>query len=140
MAARRRSAWVRSSVGHPTVRPVAHPARPPVRLATLDGGRSPSLTGAQRLPVPPTLPDDGGRSGRSLLHDPAGYAVLATSLGATPDDLEREIARRSAFMAALEERGICSPAGVAAAVMGYPDLPASGLDRPAAQPSQGASA
>ena len=34
----------------------------PVRLAALDGGRSPSLTGAQRLPVPPTLAGDGGRS------------------------------------------------------------------------------
>jgi hypothetical protein len=34
----------------------------PVRLAAIDGGRSPSLTGAQRDPVPPTLPNDGGRA------------------------------------------------------------------------------
>jgi hypothetical protein len=33
----------------------------PVRLAAIEGGRSPRLTGAQRLPVPPILRTDGGR-------------------------------------------------------------------------------
>lgn len=105
----------------------------PVRLAALDGGRSPSLTGAQRMPVPPTLPSDGGRTQRSLVHDPAAYALLAASLGTDAGSLERELEARAAFLAALEERGICGPAEVAAAVIDYPDLPVS-------QPSQGASA
>lgn len=105
----------------------------PVRLAALDGGRSPSLTGAQRLPVPPTLPHDGGRSGRALVHDPEAYAELAASLGTDPMALERELEERAAFLAELGERGICSPSEVAAAVVAYPDPPLS-------QPSQGASA
>jgi hypothetical protein len=96
----------------------------PVRLATLDGGRSPSLTGAQRLPVPPTLPDDGGRGARSLLHDAAAYAALAASLGTDSDALERELSERAAYLAALEERGVCGPAEVAVAVTSYPQLPA----------------
>jgi hypothetical protein len=95
----------------------------PVRLAALDGGRSPSLTGAQRLPVPPILPDEGGRSSRRLDHDPAAYAVLAASLGLVPEDLERELASRAAFLAALEERGLCGPADVAIAARDYPKLP-----------------
>ncbi len=97
----------------------------PVRLAALDGGRSPSLTGAQRLPVPPTLPDDGGRSARSLVHEPAAYAALAASLGTDLGELERELGERAAFLAALEERGICGPAEVAVAAASYPHLPAS---------------
>ena len=95
----------------------------PVRLATLDGGRSPRLTGAQRLPVPPVLAGDGGRGARSLVHDPQAYAVLAASLGLSADDLEREIDERSTFLAALAQRGVCGPADVALAVIDYPNLP-----------------
>ncbi|TMB57075.1 MAG: hypothetical protein E6J47_03470 [Chloroflexi bacterium] len=95
----------------------------PVRLAAIDGGRSPSLSGAQRDPVPPLLSGDGGRRTRPLIHDPAAYAVLASSLGLAPAALEAELAERSAFLAALLERGICDPAPVAAAVAGYPSLP-----------------
>jgi hypothetical protein len=104
----------------------------PVRLAALEGERSPSLTGAQRLPVPPALPSDGGRSHRPLVHDPAAYAVLAESLGLGADALETELRERAAFLAGLEERGLCGPADVAMAAARYPSLPA--------QPVQGASA
>jgi hypothetical protein len=112
----------------------------PVRLAALEGGRSPSLTGAQRMPVPPTLPDDGGRAARSLVHDAEAYAVLAESLGIEPAALEREIAGRVAFLAALDERGICGPAEVAAAVGDYPELPAGDRPSPDRESTQGASA
>jgi hypothetical protein len=95
----------------------------PVRLAAIEGGRSPSLTGAQRDPVPPLLPDDGGRSSRLLVHDEASYGVLAASLGLGVDALEAELAERSAFLSALADRGICEPALVAAAVADYPSLP-----------------
>jgi hypothetical protein len=95
----------------------------PVRLAAIEGERSPSLTGAQRFPVPPTLPGDGGRSTRPLVHDPAAYAVLAESLGMAAEELEDELAGRTAFLAALAERGICEPARVASAVRDYPTLP-----------------
>jgi hypothetical protein len=95
----------------------------PVRLAAIEGGRSPSLTGAQRFPVPPTLPDDGGRSSRALLHDPDAYAVLADSLGLSTDALEQELAHRSTFLAELATRGICDPPHVAVAVRDYPTLP-----------------
>jgi hypothetical protein len=95
----------------------------PVRLAALEGNRSPRLTGAQRLPVPPMLAGDGGRGARSLVHDPSAYAVLAASLGLRADALEAELAERAAFLAALEERGICDPASVALAVADYPTLP-----------------
>jgi len=95
----------------------------PVRLAALEGGRSPSLTGAQRLPVPPTLSGDGGRARRPLLHDSAGYALLAVSLGLSAQELEAEIAHRSAFLADLATRGICEPPRVALAVRDYPTLP-----------------
>ena len=111
----------------------------PVRLASLDGGRSPRLTGAQRLPVPPTLPDDGGRSGRILVHDAAAYAMLAESLGTDAEALERELAERAAFLAALDERGICGPAEVAVAVGSYPSLSAAGHPPPAQTP-EGANA
>ncbi|MEX1072712.1 MAG: hypothetical protein WED86_03340 [Chloroflexota bacterium] len=95
----------------------------PVRVAAIEGGRSPSLTGAQRDPEPPMLAGDGGRGSRPLIHDLAAYAVLATSLGTTADALETELADRSAYLAALAERGICDTAAVAAAVADYPALP-----------------
>lgn len=92
----------------------------PVRLGAIQGDRSPSLTGAQRLPSPPMLPDDGGRTDRTFVHDPAAYAVLASSLGMTADALHAELADRSAFLANLAARGICDPPSVAAAVRSYP--------------------
>jgi hypothetical protein len=95
----------------------------PVRLAAIEGGRSPSLSGAQREPVPPLLSGDGGRSERRLLHEADAYAMLARSLGIEADDLERELVQRSAFLAALDARGICDPAAVAGAVARYPSLP-----------------
>ena len=95
----------------------------PVRLAALEGGRSPSLTGAQRDPEPPMLASDGGRSGRPLIHDHAAYAVLAASLGLEADALEAELAARSDYLAALAELGICDPASVANALAQYPSLP-----------------
>jgi hypothetical protein len=91
----------------------------PVRLGAIDGGRSPSLTGAQRLPAPPMLPDDGGRSARPFVHDPAAYAMLAASLGVDADAFEREIASRAAFLEALADRGVCDPPSVAAALADY---------------------
>jgi hypothetical protein len=94
----------------------------PVRLAALEGGRSPSLTGAQRDPEPPLLASDGGRSGRALIHDPGAYAVLAASLGLGADALEAELAARSDYLAALAERGICDPASVAVALSQYSSL------------------
>jgi len=97
----------------------------PVRLAAIDGARSPRLTGAQRLPVPPTLAGDGGRRGRPLVHDPAAYAVLAGSLGLAPGELEAELAARAAFLTALADRGICAPPDVAQAAAAYPTLPAT---------------
>jgi len=95
----------------------------PVRLATLEGGRSPSLTGAQRDPVPPFLRGDGGRRKRVLTHDGAAYAVLAATLGMSAATLEAEIAARADFLAALDDRGICDPVSVAQAVAAYPTLP-----------------
>jgi hypothetical protein len=98
----------------------------PVRLATIEGGRSPSLTGAQRYPVPPTLPNDGGRAARPLNHDPEAYAVLAGSLGLSAGDLEEELASRAEFLARLSERGICDPPAVASALADYRSLPVEG--------------
>jgi hypothetical protein len=95
----------------------------PVRLAALDGARSPSLTGAQRMPVPPTLPDDGGRGALPFVHDADAYAMLAASLGMSHPELETEIAQRAAFLARLASRGICDPASVAASLPAYPNLP-----------------
>ena len=88
----------------------------PVRLGAIEGDRSPSLTGAQRLPAPPMLPDDGGRSARPFIHDPAAYAVLASSLGLTAEALEAEISARQAFLEDLAARGVCDPPSVAVAV------------------------
>lgn len=95
----------------------------PVRLAALEGGRSPSLTGAQRDPEPPLLSGDGGRSARPLIHDREAYAVLAASLGLGAEALEAELAERAAYLAILARRGICDPASVAAAVASYPSVP-----------------
>lgn len=91
----------------------------PIRLAALQGRRSPSLTGAQRDPEPPLLASDGGRSSRALVHDHAAYAVLAASLGLGADALEAELAARSDYLATLAERGICDPASVAVALSQY---------------------
>lgn len=99
----------------------------PVRLAVLEGGRSPSLTGAQRDPEPPLLASDGGRSSRALVHDLGAYAVLAASLGLGADALEAELAARSGYLAALAELGICDPASVANALSQYPSLPEGAL-------------
>jgi hypothetical protein len=98
----------------------------PVRLTALDGGRSPSLSGAQHYPVPPVLPGDGGRAHRPLIHDSRSYAALANHLGLQAAELETEIDERIAFLAALAERGICEPPRVAAAISRYPHLPAEG--------------
>lgn len=95
----------------------------PMRLAAIEGGRSPSLTGAQREPVPPLLTGDGGRLSRPFVHDFAAYAVLAASLGLGVDALEFELGERSAYLGMLAERGICDPASVAEAVAHYPALP-----------------
>jgi hypothetical protein len=88
----------------------------PVRLGAIEGDRSPSLTGAQRMPEPPMLPDDGGRSTRPFVQDPAGYAVLAASLGLQPAMFENELMRRSQFLEDLAARGICDPPSVAKAI------------------------
>jgi hypothetical protein len=91
----------------------------PVQLGVIEGARSPSLTGAQRLPSPPMLPDDGGRSDRPFVHDPDAYAVLAASLGLSADALEAELDDRSAFLEDLAQRGVCDPPSVAAALRSY---------------------
>ncbi|HET9417271.1 MAG TPA: hypothetical protein VFP30_06995 [Candidatus Limnocylindria bacterium] len=91
----------------------------PVRLAAIEGERSPALTGAQRLPDPPMLPDDGGRAARPLVHDLDAYAVLATTIGMEADAFEAELTRRSDFLESLADRGICDPAAVALAVRDY---------------------
>jgi len=88
----------------------------PVRLGAIEGERSPSLTGAQRLPAPPMLPDDGGRTARPFVHDPAAYAILAGSLGIEAEAFEAELAHRSGFLEDLARRGVCDPPSVAAAV------------------------
>ena len=91
----------------------------PVRLGALAGGRSPRMTGAQRLPSPPLLSTDAGRALQPFEHDPAAYAVLAATLGLAPDALEAEIAERVAFLESLAERGICDPPAVAEALAEY---------------------
>jgi hypothetical protein len=95
----------------------------PIRLAAIDGERSPRLTGAQRMPDPPVLASDGGRSGLPLVHDRHAYAALATSLGLGPDTLETELSHRSGWLLALADRGVCDPPSVASAISAYPDLP-----------------
>lgn len=93
----------------------------PVRLGAIEGDRSPSLTGAQRLPSPPMLPDDGGRSSRPFVHEPAAYAMLAAGLGQSADELEAEIATRASFLESLAERGICDPPAVAGVLADFPN-------------------
>jgi hypothetical protein len=88
----------------------------PVRLGAIDGERSPRLTGAQRLPSPPMLPGDGGRSALPFIHDPAAYAVLAATLGLSAEELEAELAARSAFLEDLAAQGVCDPSSVADAI------------------------
>jgi hypothetical protein len=95
----------------------------PVRLAAIDGDRSPSLTGAQRMPDPPVLLSDGGRSSLPLIHDPDAYLGLAASLGLGADALETELSQRSAWLLAVADRGVCDPPSVAQAISAYPDLP-----------------
>jgi hypothetical protein len=95
----------------------------PVRLAAMEGDRSPNMTGAQRLPAPPMLETDAGRSHRPLVHDADAYAVLAASLGLEADALDAEIAARASFLSELGARGVCDPPSVADAVGTYPDLP-----------------
>ncbi|HEY8171156.1 MAG TPA: hypothetical protein VIH24_08700 [Candidatus Limnocylindria bacterium] len=88
----------------------------PIRLGAIEGDRSPILTGAQRLPSPPMLPSDGGRSTRPFLHEPAGYAALASTLGLSPDAFADELAERSEFLEDLARRGVCDPPSVAVAI------------------------
>jgi len=95
----------------------------PVRLGAIAGDRSPRLTGAQRLPSPPMLPDDGGRSSQPFEHVPTAYAVLAQSLGLEAEAFEAELAQRSAFLDRLAQLGTCDPPSVAMAIRDYPDLP-----------------
>jgi hypothetical protein len=92
----------------------------PVRLGALHGDRSPSLTGAQRLPEPPMLPDDGGRLARPFIHDADAYAALAASLGIEAADFETELAARAAFLEDLASRGVCDPPAVAVAIRTFP--------------------
>lgn len=91
----------------------------PVRLGAIEGERSPSLTGAQRLPSPPMLPSDGGRAARPFVHDPAGYAVLAMTLGLDGAAFEAELGARAAFLEDLATRGICDPPSVALAMRDF---------------------
>jgi hypothetical protein len=91
----------------------------PVRLGAIEGGRSASMTGAQRLPTPPMLSSDGGRSTRPFVHDRDAYAVLATTLGLSPDDFEAELGERAAFLESLAERGVCDVVSVAGAVSSF---------------------
>lgn len=91
----------------------------PVRLAALDGERSPSLTGAQRMPEPPMLPTDGGRAERPLHHDAVAYGVLARSLGLSAEAFESELGERQAFLEDLAARGICDPPSVATSIRDF---------------------
>jgi hypothetical protein len=105
----------------------------PVQLAAMEGDRSPILTGAQRLPAPPTLATDGGRRHRPFVHDPAAYTVLAGSLGLEADAFEAELLHRSDYLTSLGERGICDPVSVAYALAEYATDPSAPPD-----PSEGA--
>jgi hypothetical protein len=101
-----------------------------LRLGAIDGDRSPSLTGAQRLPGPPMLATDGGRARLPFVHDPAAYARLAASLGSDPVAFEAELAARASFLEDLARRGICNVADVAVAIRRYPTEPSAPIHRP----------
>ncbi len=104
----------------------------PVRLGAIDGDRSPSLTGAQRLPAPPMLPSDGGRSARAFVHDPGAYSVLAATLGLTPPAFDEELGQRARFLEDLAARGVCDPTSVAAALREFRLAPPSASEPPRA--------
>ena len=91
----------------------------PIRLGAIEGARSRSLTGAQRLPTPPMLASDEGRSARPFVHDPSAYAVLAAGLGIEPDAFEAELVHRAAFLEDLASRGVCEAPAVAEAIRGF---------------------
>jgi hypothetical protein len=65
------------------------------------------------------LPDDGDRTARPFIHEPAGYAILAATLGLEPAALEAELSDRSTFLEDLAIRGVCDPGSVAMAVRSY---------------------
>ena len=96
----------------------------PVRIARLAAPRSPSLTGAQRLPGPPMLAGDGGRSNRPLVHDDAAHACLAERFGVSAADWAGDVSRREGFLRELVTRGVCDVVSVGLAVQDYPELPA----------------
>lgn len=62
------------------------------------------------------LPSDEGRAERPFVHEPAGYAALARSMGLDAEAFEEELAARAAVLESLAERGVCDPPAVAAAV------------------------
>ncbi|MDQ3881499.1 MAG: hypothetical protein M3295_10565 [Chloroflexota bacterium] len=96
----------------------------PVRLSWLDAPRSPSLTGAQRLPGPPMLASDGGRSTRPVVHDDDAHACLAGRFGTSAESWADDVASRQRFLEELGRRGVCDVVSVALAVQDYPELPA----------------
>jgi hypothetical protein len=98
----------------------------PVRLAAMEGERSPQLTGAQRFPAPPMLATDGGRAHRPFEHDADAYAKLAASLGERADAFEAELRHRSDFLTNLGNQGICDPVSVAYALTEYSGRPGEG--------------
>ena len=53
----------------------------------------------------------------------AAYDVLAASLDSDPAAFEGELAHRSAFLAALAERGACDPVSVSMALADYGAAP-----------------
>jgi hypothetical protein len=75
------------------------------------------------------LPDDGGRTARPFVHDPAAYAILAASIGLEADAFEREITARAAFLEGLADRGICDPPSVAEAIRTFQVSTDPGLSR-----------
>lgn len=101
----------------------------PIRLAVIGAARSPSLTGAQRLPGPPMLMTDGGRRTAPMRHDAAAYARLAERLGMEADAFDSELASREQFLADLSDRGVCDVVSVALALQDYAQ---SGADAPLA--------
>ena len=70
------------------------------------------------------------------MHESAGYAALAATLGMSAEAFELELAHRSSYLARLADQGICEPPEVAAALAEYAD-PTQGPDTSV---SEGASA